>query len=365
MAAALPNPEVKTTSIAKGIYRFLANCRFGWQVLLEPLYRKASGLFVEQKEVLGIIDLSPVEKPYARQMEGLGQVMKNDRSGTTNGYMDISILLSGAGKIGLAYSKLFSHQCELMSQNQEIGLGMVETRRLLPASTKIIWVWDRGFDDQKNYQRVLAWRDKFVGRVYQNRTVLVGGEECGLLTWGRDLPIRVRFSAKLSFWGRLRRVRIGLSWGQFEFKGHHLWLLCAWLLWVEGIEMAKLKDCEWWLVTNICITGNEVARKIWRYYRRRWEIESFFKFLKHGLGLEEFQVLELEEIRRVVALVIIGALFIYKFSDAIDDKSTKILLGLGGWTGCGKPGKIVLKRGLAVFLSYLFVDSFLKSHEFS
>lgn len=140
MAAALPDSEVKTTSRAKGIYRFLVNYPFGWQVLLEPLYRKAPGLFVRQKEVLGIMDLSPIEKPYARQIDGLCQVMKNDRSGTINGYMNISILLSGAGKLGLAYSKLFSHQCELVSQNQEIALGMSETRRLLPASTKIIWV---------------------------------------------------------------------------------------------------------------------------------------------------------------------------------------------------------------------------------
>jgi len=365
MAAALPQSGVKFSSVAKGIYRFLQNCHYDWQVLLVPLYRKAKSLFSQEEKVLGIVDLSSVEKPYARNMEALCRVRKSDGSGTTNGYMTVSVLLNWAGKTGLGYFKLFSHQCELMSQNSEIDLAMASVRGLLPGSTKIIWVWDRGFDDQDNYRKVLGWRDKFVGRVYHNRKVLVNGKDCGLLDWGIDLPIMNRFNVKLSFGGRRRRVRIDLGWGKFEFEGHCLWLLRARILWVEGIDVNRLREREWWLVTNIQLSGYKIARRVWGYYRRRWEIESFFKFLKEGLGVAEFQVLTLEEIRRIVGLVVVASFFIYRLIGAITEEPIKVLLYLGGWTGRDKPGKIVLKRGLAVFLSCLFVDAFLKSHEFS
>lgn len=365
MAAASPRHPDNVSSAAKGIYRFLGNRHFVWGDLLKPLYRKAKSLFAQEKQVLGIIDLSPVEKPYARKMKGLCRIKKHDDSGTTNGYMSISTILSWAGKTGLGYFKLFSHQCELMSQNQEIDLAMSGVRRLLSRRTKIIWVWDRGFDDKKNYRKVLGWKDKFVGRVYHNRQVGVGGEDCGLITWGRGLPVMKKFTVKMSFCRRLRRVRIGLSWGEFKFEEHCLWLLRAQILWVEGIDINTLKDRNWWLVTNIRISNDKIAKKIWRYYRARWQIETFFKFLKNGLGMEEFQVTELERIRRIVSLVVIAGMFIYKLGITIDDEPIKILLYLGGWTGRDKPGKFILKRGIATFLSYLHVDSFLKAHEFS
>jgi len=366
MAAASPRHPNNVSSAAKGIYRFLGNSHFVWDDLLKPLYRKAKSFFVQEKQVLGIIDLSPVEKPYARKMKGLCRVRRNDGSGTTNGYMSVSTILHWAGKTGLGYFKLFSHQEELMSQNQEIDLAMSGTRRLLSGKTKVIWIWDRGFDDKKNYRKVLGWRkDKFVGRVYQNRQVRIDGEDCGLMTWGRSLPIMKKFTVKLSFCRSLRKVRIGLSWGKFEFEGHPLWLLRAQILWVEGIDANRLKDRNWWLVTNIRIRDAKVARRVWRYYRARWQIETFFKFLKNGLGLEEFQVIDLERIRRLISLVVIAGMFIYKFGVAIDDEPIKIFLYLGGWTGRDKPGKFVLKRGVATFLSYLYVDSFLKTHEFS
>jgi hypothetical protein len=325
MAAAAPRHPDNASSAARGIYRFLGNSHFVWGDLLKPLYRKAKSLFAQEKQVLGIIDLSPVEKPYARKMKGLCRVRRNDGSGTTNGYMSISTILHWAGKTGLGYFKLFSHQCELMSQNQEIDLATSGVRRLLSGRTKIIWVWDRGFDDKKNYRKVLSWKDKFVGRVYQNRQVRIGGEDCGL----------------------------------------SLWLLRAQILWVEGIDVNTLKDRDWWLVTNIRISNDKIAKKIWRYYRARWQIETFFKFLKKGLGMEEFQVTELERIRRIVSLVVIAGMFIYKLGITLDDEPIKILLYLGGWTGRDKPGKFILKRGVAIFLAYLYVDSFLKTHEFS
>jgi len=61
----------------------------------------SSSLLNRENRVLGIIDLSSIEKPYAGKMEGISRVKKKDGSGTTNGYMNISVLLSWSNKVGL------------------------------------------------------------------------------------------------------------------------------------------------------------------------------------------------------------------------------------------------------------------------
>jgi len=151
---------------------------------------------------------------------------------------------------------------------------------------------------------------------------------------------------------------------KFKFEGHYLWLLRAQILWIEGIDINKIEDREWWLVTNIRINQRKTARRIWGYYRRRWEIENFFRFLKEGLKIEKFQVMSLEEIRRILAMTVIAGMFIYKLSEEAKSEPIRMLLYFGGWTGRDKPGKIILKRELATFLSYLCIDSFLKANEF-
>ena len=66
-----PNRQENASSTAKAIYRFLWNDDFSEQELLKPLYEKTKEDFRNEKRVIGVIDLSPWEKPYARKMEGL------------------------------------------------------------------------------------------------------------------------------------------------------------------------------------------------------------------------------------------------------------------------------------------------------
>jgi len=72
----------------------------------------------------------------------------------------------------------------------------------------------------------------------------------------------------------------------------------------------------------------------------------------------------LEEIRRIAAVTVIAGMFIYKLHEKVKSEPIKTFLYFGGWTGYDKPGKIALKRGLSIFLSYLYIDSFLKANEF-
>ncbi|KPD32240.1 hypothetical protein AN926_04555, partial [Thermus scotoductus] len=69
---------------------------------------------------------------------------------------------------------------------------------------------------------------------------------------------------------------------------------------------------EWWLLTSLPVRGREEAAQVVEAYRRRWEVERFFRLLKTGLGLETFQVRGLARIRKVVAVLLGLAVFLWE-----------------------------------------------------
>jgi hypothetical protein len=91
---------------------------------------------------------------------------------------------------------------------------------------------------------------------------------------------------------------------------------------------------EWMLLSNFPITSAQQAQEIWFNCRRRWRIETTFRFLqKEGLRWEDFKVLDLEAIRPLITLVLIAALFLLNVRLFLDETSLQIPVILGGKQG--------------------------------
>jgi len=101
-------------------------------------------------------------------MEKLGKVLRKDKEGIVNGYNLLSVILIGKNKTGIGY--FISLRGENW-QNLEIKKGIEHARSLLPGEADITWVWDRGFDNKKNYEQIERIKQKFVGRFYHNRLI--------------------------------------------------------------------------------------------------------------------------------------------------------------------------------------------------
>ncbi|MDI6704612.1 MAG: hypothetical protein QME40_08090, partial [bacterium] len=283
IAAHSPHRRENAFHTAKGIYRFLDAPEYEEQNLLLPIYEKAKKDLGHENEVVVVIDLSPWEKPYAKKMERLCKVEKKDKSGLTNGYVSVSTICIGEDIKRLGYFHLFAN--EPLSQNLEIRKAMEETNKLLPSGAKVIWVWDKGFDDGKNYEDIIGGDKEFIGRVYHNRKITVKGSKTKLLDWGRTLPVKTRFKASIFIWGKRREIEVEISFGRCKWNTHQVYLLRSRIVKAEGINLEKIKeeDRGWWLLTNICIKDEKSAFKVWRTYYKRWAIEDFFKFVKDGL----------------------------------------------------------------------------------
>ncbi len=71
------------------------------------------------------------------------------------------------------------------------------------------------------------------------------------------------------------------------------------------------KTITWLLLTDLSVTDEQRAARIFTMYRQRWGVEDSFKFLKTCLGWEEVQVLDWQALRTLVALGWVAAGFLY------------------------------------------------------
>jgi hypothetical protein len=116
-------------------------------------------------------------------------------------------------------------------------------------------------------------------------------------------------------------------------------------------------------LTNVPITNSKQAQEIWFNYRRRWCIETAFRFLQRdGLRWDDFKVLDFEAIRRLIVLVLIAALFLLNIRLFLDETSLHILLTLGGKQGLKseRDGPYLALRGLQKVIGCLATLAVLK-----
>ncbi len=158
---------------------------------------------------------------------------------------------------------------------------------------------DRGFDDRKVFGQVLALGEEFVVRVYRDRKLGEGGS---LAKVASSLALPCGEEVELRLGGRYQRVRLHFGWREVEVEGRRLHLVVCRV-------PALGRRGEWWLLTSLPVRGREEAARVVEAYRRRWEVERFFRLLKRGLGLETFQVRGLARIRKVVAVLLGLAVF--------------------------------------------------------
>jgi len=118
---------------------------------------------------------------------------------------------------------------------------------------------------------------------------------------------------------------------------------------------------SWWLLTNLEVKTVEDAWGVVEAYRKRWQVEEFFRLLKAGLGVERPPA----AVSRLWAAVLLGlALFLWEVKR--DESPFKdLLLWLGGKLGISseRDGPYLLMRGFLRLLNYEVARELLESRQ--
>jgi hypothetical protein len=347
--------------MARRLYRFVWNQRFDHRDLLKGLYGIAQRAVAEHEPAHLVVALDPVnfEKPYTKKLEGVSTVMKSTPPGPrgqkrlTSGYPAMTATVVNLPVPAVTYANWFSYVTDFVSENREIYRSIRITRALFPDAI-LRFVGDSRLDDQK----IFGWMDlvdaEFVIRAHHNRKVDVYNER--LDRWEEELlddlvaAVYLPLTLRVAF-THARNVRVvdmELGWLKIRLPKTKqlLWLLVA-----HDPDL----DRDLALITNVPICTAEDAKTVYTQWRHRPQIEHTYRFdQEDGLDVEDVRVQTLERMRRIFALVLMAALFVYHIADAWPHRQVLWLRRLGGKLGLSsdRDGPYVLLAGIrAVFVT--------------
>lgn len=351
--------------------------------LTEALQAASVKQLAGAEEVWIALDCSDLRKRHAEQMEALMQVRDLDGK-LVPGYRVLNALGITPGGRGLLYHRLFSSQeAGFKSEPHEYREAVRSVGRALgqleePPETT--WLLDRAFDDQAFWGVVWEQEHHLVVRLQHLERLIQAPDRGGrwretkVERYGFRLPEIARFKTKL-------RVRIGRQ--RKARKQEVTVILCAGPMRVD-FQVGREREQEpqnrvvWlmraqvlgsntrlWLMTDHPIDTPERAQRAYQMYRMRWAVEDAFKFIKQSLGWEEVQVLSLDAVRSLVALATVAASFLFEWGVTLEWEAIQLLARLGAWVPRknGKPGKIILTRGLRRLLDLLAARAILKDYQ--
>jgi len=263
-----------------------------------------------------ILDLSDLAKPLAKRMDYLATVRDASTGRLVNGYWLVELYAS------VSHKNPVPILLEPFSHEQPFGPG--QNPVIIDAVRKIfdltdgrgVLVIDRGGDAMTLLGDWLDHDYRFVVRLRGDRHLMrfyavLGGsaETVETLRQGQWVPIQARLLAE-------QTPTPHRSWRIVKSRGKAL-LRFSQIGWVkvrlpgrtETLTMVVARtagsDTPFMLMTNLAVENAKDARRMLRYYCRRWECEEAIRFLKSEVQLERIRTFNWAAICRLVLLAVL------------------------------------------------------------
>lgn len=378
MAQSASRLEADVWPTAKRIYRFLHNPRLSADALFEGLYRVAQHTVAHEQPPYLVVAIDPVnfEKPYTHKLEGVSTVHKStppDRYGKARlarGYPAITATIVNTRVPATTYANWFSYTLDFLSQNHEIRCAFSQSRKLF-AQCQLRFVGDSGLDDQKLFGWVEECQAEFVIRAsHLERIVEIYNPYRG--EWEAEhlqelvdtVPFEAEWVVQFKHAGYTRQAVIQIGWlcVRLPDTGQQLWVLVAY---EAATEEAKERTLV--LLTNVPIESVKEAQSVYSDWRLRSRIEHGYRFdQEQGLDVEDMRVQTVERMRRLFALVLMAAQFVFYLMDNWPSVAVQWLREVGGKLGLGidRDGPYLLLRGLSAVWQTLATLTHLALHPF-
>ncbi len=378
MAQSVARTECDPWPAAKRIYRLLDNPRVPPRLLSKGLYHLARATVTQEHPAYLVVALDPVnfEKPYTHALEGVSTVHKStppDRYGRARlarGYPAMTATVVNTRVPATTYANWFSYKVDFRSQNLELKRAIRMTRAVFPKQ-RLRFVGDAGLDDQKLFAWIGQADSEFVIRAsHLERLVEVANPR--LNRWEPEklhdlvatVPFATTWEVAFTHAGKTRRATVKVGWLQLRLPEtqQELWAVIA-----EEYDQEEHVVRTLVLMTNVALRTEAEARAVYEDWRLRGRIEHGYRFAQEqGLDVEDVRVQTLPRMRRLFALVLAAAHFVFHVMQTWPPAAVRWLRLLGGKLGLqiDRDGPYILLRGLqAVWqtvatLTLLVVDPF-------
>jgi hypothetical protein len=250
-----------------------------------------------RETTLLILDLSDVDKKYAKKMEHLATVWDGSEKRKDQGYWTLNVIAAetSSAQIVPLYGRLYSHRApEFRSENVELR----EAIRQVSEKTRKrgIWVMDRGGDRGYLYDYLIAAELKFIIRLRGDRGLVTDREESALVA-AQSCPMMFNEYIAREETGEEKPVRLEVGSRKVRLPGRTESLT---LVVVKGFGHEPMM-----LLTNLPL--RRARKSIWHVvaaYLTRWRIEETLRYIKQSYQLEDIRVLRYVRLQNMMVIVL-------------------------------------------------------------
>jgi hypothetical protein len=261
-----------------------------------------------------ILDLSDIAKPLAKKMDYLATVRDGSTGELVNGYWLVELYASLSRKNPVpVLLEPFSHEEPYSAGQNPVVLTAVHKIFKLTDKRGVLVV-DRGFDGWVMFEDWLDNKYRFVARLVGKRHLLrfLGGSgQSDAGQWvairaqqlGEQSPTPHRFDKLIKRRGKpaIRITQIG--WLKVRLPGRDEALTLV-------VSRLAGNDKPMMLLTNLPVENLKDAKRVLRFYIRRWECEEAIRFLKSQVNLEKIRTFRWSAIRRLVLLAVMVMIYL-------------------------------------------------------
>jgi hypothetical protein len=267
-----------------------------------------------QEDTPIILDLSDIAKPLAKKMDYLATVRDGSTGELVNGYWLVEVYASLSRKNPVpVLLEPFSHEEPYSPGQNPVVLAAVH-KIFEVTHQRGVLVVDRGFDGWVLFEDWLENHYRFVARLVGKRHLLrfsgdsphsEGGQWVPMCAehLANHVPTPHRFDKLIKRRGKpsLRITQIG--WTKVRLPGRE-----------EGLTLVVSRlagqDKPMMLLTNLPVENLKDAKRILRFYIRRWECEEAIRFLKSHVRLEKIRTFRWSAICRLVLLAVLVMIYL-------------------------------------------------------
>ena len=256
-----------------------------------------------------ILDLSDIAKPFAKKMDYLATVRDGSSGQLVNGYWLVELYASLSRKNPIpVLLEPFSHEEPCSPGQNPVVLAAIHNIFELTNNRGVLVV-DRGFDGWVMFEDWLNNKNRFVARLVGNRHLLrfYGGSGQWLPTRAQQIaeqtPTPHRFHKLIKRHGKPAFHISQIGWVKVRLPGRDedLTLVVSRL---AGVDKPLM------LLTNLPVENLKDAKRILRFYIRRWECEEGIRFLKNQVNLERIRTFRWSAICRLVLLAVLVMIYL-------------------------------------------------------
>jgi len=266
-----------------------------------------------------ILDISDIQKRYAKRMEYVTKVRDGSEGKEGWGYWTCHVLgteLESNDIIPL-YQSLYSQASpEFKSENDEIlkAIDMVSTH----VENRGIYVIDRGGDRELLFKPLLLKKLRFIIRLVGTRHLIYNQSKILAIDIANTTPCPYSDIVAREKDGKEKIYKIHYGFRAVKFPGFDTRL---WLLVIKGIGNKPIML----LTTEPLSRSKKRLKNIMSSYLKRWSIEETIRFLKQTYDLENIRILRYTGLKNMMAILLV----VFYFLAVVLDKNQKLRIMAG------------------------------------